>query len=55
VCRLGLEINGLADQELCREIFFAFAEKNVAILEMKTIRASLEDVFIELTGKGAQK
>ena len=55
VCRLGLEINGIADQELCREIFFAFAKENVAILEMKTIRASLEDIFIELTGKGAQK
>lgn len=55
VCRLGLEVNGIADQELCREIFYAFAEAKVAILEMKTIRASLEDIFIELTGKEAQK
>ena len=55
VSRLALETEGLADADLCREIFFAFAKENVAILEMKTIRATLEDIFIELTGKGAQK
>lgn len=35
--------------EICRKIFFAFAEKKKAILEMHTKKATLEDVFIELT------
>ena len=34
---------------VCRRLFFAFAEKNQAILEMTAKKASLEDVFIELT------
>ena len=34
---------------LCKELFFAFAEKGLPIIEMKRIKASLEDVFIELT------
>ena len=54
-CRLALEVSGLADQDLCREIFFAFAQENKAILEMKSVKATLEDIFIELTGKGAAK
>lgn len=36
-------------KELCREIFFAFADKRKAILEMSSKKANLEDVFIELT------
>ena len=36
-------------RDLCRQIFFAFAEKHRAILEMKSKKANLEDVFIELT------
>ncbi|MBR2309836.1 MAG: ABC transporter ATP-binding protein [Oscillospiraceae bacterium] len=55
VSRLALETNGLADADLCREIFFAFAKENVAILEMKSTKATLEDIFIELTGKGAKR
>ncbi|MBQ8796859.1 MAG: ABC transporter ATP-binding protein [Oscillospiraceae bacterium] len=53
-CRLALEVSGLADHGLCREIFFAFAKENIAILEMKSTKATLEDIFIELTGKGAK-
>ena len=53
-CRLGLEVAGIADQALCREIFFAFSNEKVAILEMKSTKATLEDIFIELTGKGAK-
>ena len=53
VSHLALEVSGLADQELCREIFYAFAKENKAILEMKSVKATLEDIFIELTGKGA--
>ena len=55
VSRLALEVSGLADQELCREIFYAFAKENKAILEMKSVKATLEDIFIELTGKGANQ
>lgn len=36
-------------RDICRELFFAFADKNKAILEMKSKKANLEDVFIELT------
>lgn len=36
-------------RDICREIFFAFADKKKAILEMKSKKANLEDVFIELT------
>lgn len=32
-----------------REVFFAFAERRLAILEMRLNKASLEDVFLELT------
>ena len=31
-----------------------FAKENVAVLEMKRIKATLEDIFIDLTGKGAE-
>lgn len=36
-------------KDICRRLFFAFAEKKKAILEMSCKRANLEDVFIELT------
>lgn len=36
-------------KDICRGLFFAFAEKEKAILEMSYKRANLEDVFIELT------
>ncbi len=36
-------------RELCCELFFAFAGKNLPIFEMTTRKANLEDVFIELT------
>ena len=36
-------------RELCRQIFFAFAGQQRAILEMTSKKANLEDVFIELT------
>ena len=32
-----------------REVFFAFAEHRLAILELRLNKASLEDVFLELT------
>lgn len=36
-------------RDICRELFFAFADKEDAILEMSSKKANLEDVFIELT------
>lgn len=36
-------------QGLCRELFFAFAGQQRALLELSTKKTSLEDVFIELT------
>lgn len=35
--------------DICRELFFAFADKKKAIIEMSSKKANLEDVFIELT------
>ena len=54
VSHLALEVSGLADQDLCREIFYAFAKEKKAILAMKSVKATLEDIFIELTAKGAE-
>lgn len=38
--------------DVCRALFFAFAEKGNAILQMSAKKASLEEVFIELTENG---
>lgn len=43
-------------RDICRELFFAFAGRKKAILEMSSRKANLEDVFIELTeGEGDKK
>lgn len=44
-----LETGHENSREVCRSIFFAFAERRQAILEMTAKKASLEEVFIELT------
>lgn len=36
-------------QDICRQLFMAFAEKKKVILQMSSQKANLEDVFIELT------
>ena len=36
-------------KDVCRHLFFSFADKGQAILEMTCKRANLEDVFLELT------
>ena len=38
--------------QLSRQLFFAFAEENRALLEMSLKKASLEDIFLELTESG---
>ena len=40
------------DRNLCRELFFLFAEARLPILEMSRSRRSLEDIFLELTSEG---
>lgn len=48
---------GTADdiRSVCRRLFFAFAEKQKAIVEMASRKANLEDVFIELTEGEVEK
>jgi len=36
-------------EDICAKLFFAFAQAGLPILEMKRERATLEDVFLELT------
>jgi len=53
--RVKLELNAPASNDICREIFFSFSRANKAILQMTMTRASLEDIFLELTGKASKK
>jgi ABC-2 type transport system ATP-binding protein len=41
--------------DVSRAIFFAFAERQKALLEMSLKKANLEDIFIELTTAGGQE
>ena len=51
--RISTEAEGKEEEEDIREtIFFSFADKRLPILSMHTTKASLEEVFLELTGKG---
>ena len=40
---------------VCRKLFFAFAAREKAILEMTAKKVSLEEVFIELTESEVEK
>lgn len=44
-----IRADGNKIRELCCQIFFAFAERKKAIFEMSSKKASLEEVFLELT------
>ena len=48
---LRIHVKADADdaRSVCRQLFFAFAEKQKAIVEMASKKANLEDVFVELT------
>ena len=48
-CRLTIELNGDDTGSVCRELSLRFAGAGHAILQMTTAKASLEDIFIELT------
>lgn len=51
-CDVTLELDISAENEVCREIFFAFSKAGKAILRMTAGKASLEDIFMELTDSG---
>ena len=48
-CAVRLDTDTPAATDVCRDIFFAFAHAGKAILALNTAKASLEDIFIELT------
>lgn len=48
---VSLEITTEGNVDIREKLFYAFAEKNLPILEMKHVQASLEEVFIDLTSK----
>lgn len=52
VCSASLQIDGTAD-DLCESIFRACSQSGFPILQMYTSKASLEDVFLELTAGDA--
>lgn len=47
--RVQARLNAEEAYPICKKIFFAFAKKEKALLELNIKKASLEDVFIELT------
>ena len=48
-CRLTIELSSDDTGSVCRELSLRFAGAGHAILQMTTAKASLEDIFIELT------
>lgn len=48
-CSLRLESSCSDEDDFCRRCFFAFAEAKQPILSLSVAKASLEDIFIELT------
>lgn len=54
--QLSLRTGSEDSRKLCCDLFFAFAQKKLPIFEMRSKRANLEDVFIELTeGESKEK
>lgn len=52
-CAVRLEAEQTEDDGICREVFFAFSRAGRAILQMTMAKASLEDIFMELTSGDA--
>ncbi len=50
-CGVTLETDEPDTDGLCRECFRIFSREGLPILRMDTSRASLEDIFVELTGE----
>lgn len=51
LCHLKVSCSSYNEDEMGRRIFYAFSDANRAILKMIPEKATLESVFIELTGK----
>ncbi len=47
--------NEVNQDEICEALFFAFAKKEIPLLRMNLTRASLEDVFLELTSEAHEE
>ena len=54
-CAVTLELDAPAGNDICRDIFFAFSKANKAIVRMTAGKASLEDIFLELTNSGKEE
>jgi ABC-2 type transport system ATP-binding protein len=52
-CKVRFDTDKTLDDSVCRDTFFAFAKAGRAILQMTMAKASLEDIFMELTGGDA--
>ena len=50
----AVDVTPVEGQDVREALFNAFAEAKVPLLELRTEKASLEDVFLELTGGEAQ-
>ena len=48
-CSLKLHISGSDAMSICKEVFFAFAQNNIALFQLNLEKTTLEDIFIELT------
>lgn len=53
--RVDVKIESGEASDVCRHIFFAFAKREKALLELTSKKANLEDVFLELTESGVDK
>ena len=49
ICQVRLDMDAPEERKACRDIFFAFSKAGKAIVRMTVAKASLEDIFIELT------
>lgn len=55
ITHIRLEMANIDEQVACRNIFFAFCNARKPILELHVARASLEDIFIELTQSAGEE
>lgn len=46
-----VHINGKAEKDLREDLFYAFANAKLPLLELKAVSSSLEDVFLKLTNQ----
>lgn len=54
-CEIQMEVEAADPDAACRNIFFAFANAKRPILKMNMAKASLEDIFLELTAQETEE